>query len=1404
MVSGASAPQNGPSQARDRDAVQREAVHWPAAWVASALLAVLALCAWQRQPAWYWLIAALVATGASAWAVPHVRWPRWCAIATTSLLALTTLLAAGENREFLRVSSSWSAWSANERENRATRVAAQLTTVSEQLRRAVDRVAADSSLMSALLSDETTASTSTRRTTGVSRAGNRAVVRLTPPLDANIESALLVFRDSVLVARAGQLRTRITPTGVAGIRLVDEAFYSSLVARTRSPDGRLQVVAVALVSAVPPADRFARALTQTFDGSSEAMRTIIEAPDSSRVEPGVTVIVVPDGDRRLARVRALARTEGATRLALLQAARARTGIPLALATLLLLVTSWRRPARTLHRVGVAAVLLFAVAVAPLSSLSNVSVLFDASSYFAAAGGPWTANVASLLITVSIGLSLLLLILRSGRVTQLTRSRGLAAGLVLMCAGLGPFVLRDLARGIALPADGVSTLLWVAWQLAIALAGASVLLVGAAAGRTVLGARRGLPAAFAPTLAIVAAICAPVLWRAPGVWPAWYPVLWILAIGALALTRRSVALVTGAAVIAGAGATTLTWGATVRARMSLAQFDLTRLSAIDENALRLLSRFALSLEEPTSATRVGGAPLGSDTTDALRQTPPAPRERNGDLLRRYAASELALAGYAARLARWDPAVTDTPLLDVALVPVADTIGAQAILASIARVSKSIEIRTVEDGPTTLLIAAVPDADGRVTTIAVPPRTRLLPTDPFAAITGVAGALGAEAPYRLTLAAALAQDTIARELDWRRRGDAMHGDGVVRGGGESRMVHVEVALYGLDTLLPRGALLVLLDVAVVLLLWVGSAMADGAFGRWFRVRRTRLWRSYRARLSAALLAFFVAPAMLFGAWSWYRLQDDDQAARALVLRESLRSATNDAGLRDLGTASLSVGSPLFVYRNEQLVSASDSLLQALTPLGQLLPIARTEVEFDDEPFSVWRIPFGRTNALVGFRRVSSASQDVVIATPARGDEFALDARRRDLGVLVLFAVALGALAALWLSGAAARSLARPVGALREAALAIASGGDARALGTAPASEFSPVYRAFGRMAEDLSTSRAALEAAQRRTAAVLQNVASGVVAMRDDGDILIANPRAEQLLRTMLTGREVSLSRLPAALAPVATRCEAFLAGQADETAFDDTIGGRQLRGRLTRLPGGAVLTLDDVTELASAQRVLAWGEMARQVAHEIKNPLTPIRLGVQHLRRAYRDGRGDFAAILDSNVTRVLEEIDHLDEIARAFSRYGTAPDQRPPAVVIEVVAIVQDVLALEQLGESGVAWSLTLPPGVTTLSALGQRDELKEVLLNLLENARMAQSTTVRVTIVKQETEVLIDVTDDGVGIAAEVQPHVFEPHFSTRTSGSGLGLAISRRLIEGWGGRVTLESRVGQGTTLHVRLLSA
>jgi signal transduction histidine kinase len=210
-------------------------------------------------------------------------------------------------------------------------------------------------------------------------------------------------------------------------------------------------------------------------------------------------------------------------------------------------------------------------------------------------------------------------------------------------------------------------------------------------------------------------------------------------------------------------------------------------------------------------------------------------------------------------------------------------------------------------------------------------------------------------------------------------------------------------------------------------------------------------------------------------------------------------------------------------------------------------------------------------------------------------------------------------------------------------------------------------------------------------------------------------------------------------------------------------------------------------------------MARQVAHEIKNPLTPIRLGVQHLKRAHRDGRVDYERVLEQNVGRILAEIDRLDEIARAFSRYGTAPAERPAGVPIDVAAIVRDVVELERMGEGEVDWRVsgTDEPAV----GIATGDELREVLLNVLENARLASARRVDVNVGRNDGRVEIVVEDNGVGIPDDVLPKIFEPHFSTRTSGSGLGLAISRSIVDAWGGEISVSSARGQGTRVVIAL---
>jgi len=1337
----------------------------------SATLAVCSTAAWQQGPSWTMLAVALLATVGSGMLLMRVRSPRLWATGAVVALFTALVIAAYETDQLARIQRDGPQFLDQQRADRATRIADRIKALQPLLtvaaKRAVDEAAAVG-------------------------PGVRSPLAL--PATGRTETAVALFRDGRLIDHAGQSRVSLD-TAAEGLSLVHTPFYTAMVARSRSADGHYQAATVALLASAAPADRFTQSVVQELGDAMLGDTVMILPPLAVGARLDSAERIVTWGAAVFARVAVTPRLVGQTLVKERERARVRTSVPLAIAALCMLVTGWRRPARTRERLAMVFALMIVAALMPLGSLSNRSGVFDASNYFTPMGGPLTANIAALILTASLSLCGLFLVLRS---PKLWYSRRVALLMVIVLAGAGPFVLRDVARGIAMPSSGASTKLWLAWQLGIALAGASVLVAGASAGQVAIGTRRGLPSMLAPFVGALAAILALPFWNASGGWPPWYPALWILAIALLAFVRRGPALVVGAALVAGCGAVTLTWGATVRARMTLAATDAGKLSQYNPNAVQPLAQLAATF-------RLDSVPL-----------------RDADaFLRRFAESDLAKIGYSARFARWATDTSTKPDVDVRLAAITDTIGFQREVSRLARNSGQTQLRAVPSGAITVLTAGIPTADGSVVTIAVPPITYLASGDPFETLTGLAIRSRGEPPYRLTLSPGEAReartDTArAVRIRWRRIGDVMHGDGF-SGNGVQQSVHVEVDMRGPAALVPRGALLVFFDVAAVILLWALSAMSDGGLWRWLRQRARQLSRSYRIRLSLALLAFFAVPAAAFAGWAAFRLREDDRSARELIVREALRIAALEPSQTALSEIAADVDASLYLYRNGQLTAASNPMLDLLAPIGRLLPRnlpLDTLNTADADDFTAITVPTGRTSSLVGYRRVriagdgsmdrDSTSSSAVVASPARGNEYELDERRTDLAVQVIFALSLGALAALWLSGVAARTLARPVGTLREAALALAAGQRSLQLTQSPV-EFAPVFSAFGQMANDLSQSRDALEAAQRRTEAVLQHVASGVLAVNADSEIIIANPQAEAMLGVSLRSGTLltKFSRTPA-LSPMIARVSAFLDSRTDEASFDATVKDRQLNARLTRLPAGAVLTLDDVTELASAQRVLAWGEMARQVAHEIKNPLTPIRLGVQHLRRAYRDGRGDFSEILEKNVGRVLEEIDHLDEIARAFSRYGTAPAEREAPQPVALADTIQAVLALESLGESEVRWTFTNQVAAGADLAWARSDELKEVLINLLENARLANAKAVQVQLETGPNALRISVVDDGDGIPVDVLPRIFEPHFSTRTSGSGLGLAISRRLIEGWGGAVDVSSNIAVGTTVRILLRAA
>ncbi|MEP7002889.1 MAG: hypothetical protein ABI969_20530, partial [bacterium] len=819
-----------------------------------------------------------------------------------------------------------------------------------------------------------------------------------------------------------------------------------------------------------------------------------------------------------------------------------------------LVAAARRDGGVLSVVGGAVVVLRCLAVIRLSEFSSRSRLFDASVYFLDAGRAYTANAAALGLTSA---TVLLLVLLAKRRIADRMPRSLAVTVAALTIATGPFAVRALAGGIRPPAEGASFALWLIWNVPLCLVATALLVLASWAGRRALGGQRGVPGWGGTVVALLAAVLAPIVWQAPGQWPQWYTVLWALAVAALVLARPSRRSLLFCATVAGLAATTVVWGSASRGRVQKAESDVRNLSAPDAYAVTLGGRLAARLQGKR-----------------LPQT-------QQELLERYVTSDLSSSGYPVALMAWQGSQLLAAFGSAPFNAAFDTVG---MVAAVAQGQGRIVELTTNAGAYGVRVIAVPMIGGAVT-IVVAPRTRLIGSDAYARWYGLAATASNEPLYSVQL---IGDSTSRRDaIRWRRVDTELHGDWPVVGHNGPSRAHVEVDLRGLDTLLPRGGLLVLVDLGVVALVWLVGALADGRVGRWLRLQRRNI-RSYRARLSVALFLFFLVPAAAFAFWSWHQLVDDADASRRLLVTETMRAFAGDPTQpKVLHAEAIRLDTKLLLYRSGVLVSASDSTFADLAPMGYLLrPAVALAINPAEEVSATFAEPLGGATGMLGYRVMPGSHGSIVLAAPARVDDERLERRRRDLGVLVLFATALGAAAALWLSAIAARQLARPIASLREAARAVARGENVLPLDANAVSEFLPVFTAFRAMAHDLGESRTALVEAQRRTDAVLRTVASGVIAVDETGRVILANPRADAMLGAVPgSGERVSELRVPA----ITVRVAGFLQNDQQADGFEIERSGRTLRGQLTRLErGGAVLTLDDVTELARAQRVLAWG------------------------------------------------------------------------------------------------------------------------------------------------------------------------------------------------------------------------
>ncbi|MBP8193308.1 MAG: GHKL domain-containing protein, partial [Chitinophagales bacterium] len=215
---------------------------------------------------------------------------------------------------------------------------------------------------------------------------------------------------------------------------------------------------------------------------------------------------------------------------------------------------------------------------------------------------------------------------------------------------------------------------------------------------------------------------------------------------------------------------------------------------------------------------------------------------------------------------------------------------------------------------------------------------------------------------------------------------------------------------------------------------------------------------------------------------------------------------------------------------------------------------------------------------------------------------------------------------------------------------------------------------------------------------------------------------------------------------------------------------------------------------------AWREMAKQVAHEIKNPLTPMKLSIQHLQRALKDNSPDIKELTENISRRMIVQIDNLSGIATAFSDFAKMPQGEFRKIDIEPILLSTVELFRES---DNVEINLSYPENECIV--LGDKDQLMRVFTNIIKNSTQAipenKQGIIDVIVNDKSTYFLITIKDNGVGIPEEKRAHIFEPNFTTKSSGTGLGLAISKNIIERMNGKIWFDSVVNEYSEFYIQL---
>jgi len=416
--------------------------------------------------------------------------------------------------------------------------------------------------------------------------------------------------------------------------------------------------------------------------------------------------------------------------------------------------------------------------------------------------------------------------------------------------------------------------------------------------------------------------------------------------------------------------------------------------------------------------------------------------------------------------------------------------------------------------------------------------------------------------------------------------------------------------------------------------------------------------------------------------------------------------------------------------------------------------------------------------------------------------------EVGLIYLGFAMILILAAIWLGLWFAERLSRPVGRLVVASQRVGAGDlDVRVREEAGDDEIAQLGRHFNAMTAQLNTQRRELldrteqiERRQRLFHSVLSSISSGVVGLDARGRVTFVNHSAQRLLDFDPAGEAVSVSVAVPEFGPLFDRLRREKRAVVQDQ-IDLVRSGKQesllVRMSPRRVASGKVegyvVAFDDVTDLVSAQRMAAWGDVARRIAHEIKNPLTPIQLSAERIKRKFgRSLEGADAEALEQLTGVIVRQTDDLRRIVDEFSKFARMPS--PERLTNDLTALVKGAVTLQEAGQPEVRFRADLPE----VAVIAQVDAtmIGQALTNLIKNAGEAIESyretgaevegEVRVSMALGEGEARIEISDNGIGLP-EDRARLFEPYVTTREKGTGLGLPIVKKIIEEHGGTLTL-----------------